>query len=156
MEIFEVHITGDSKIIEMASYLNLKTIQVDLFRPDKSYLRTEYMTSHVFKLKDFEECKKVVDDAVAFLSKGSSIIRTKIESPYYAHYADQSCYIESHFDDDSFKYPTSRNKNKIKFMGTDREYQKEKYESFRLRWSDIEICLFDSFVEEDSDWLNLW
>lgn len=33
MEVFEVHITGDSRIIEMASYLNLKTIQVDLFRP---------------------------------------------------------------------------------------------------------------------------
>jgi hypothetical protein len=34
MEIFEIHITGDERIIEAATQLNLKTIVIALLKPD--------------------------------------------------------------------------------------------------------------------------
>jgi hypothetical protein len=158
MEVFEIHITGDKFILDAAK--PIKTISVDLLKPDGSLLRTEYMTSHVSRHTSYDMCKAYVDDIVdAMKAKGVQIVRVKIECPYYEHYKDQSLYIESHFDGrGSSGYPLSRNQRKLEIMATDREYDKEDYESFRIVWLDetVELCLYDTFVEEDKDWFDLY
>lgn len=164
MEVFEVHITGDESIIENAVKLgNLKTITVDLLRPDRSVLRTEYMTALVTKCDQYQTCHdqtmKLVED---FKNLGTKIIRVKIECPPYQHYFNSSLYMESHFkmiDDLTFIpfFPTSRNQKKNKLLGTDRTYDKADYKRFSDTHQDneLELCLYDSFIDEDLDWLSL-
>lgn len=156
MEVFEIHITGDKSILTNSK---LKTISVDLLKPDKSLLRTEYMTSHVMKCHDFSECKtKVLHVIEELKAAGTKVLRAKIECPYYAHYKDISLYIESHFEALNDKFPISKNQRKETFLATDRKYKKEEYDKFRhdYRFEVVELCLFDSYVEEDSDWFDLY
>ena len=40
MKTFEIHITEEESILNSAKELNLKTIVIDLLKPDKSYYRT--------------------------------------------------------------------------------------------------------------------
>lgn len=158
-EIFEVHITGDESIIQVAQTLGLKTISIDLLKPDKSRLRTEYMTSQVFRFGSYNECKFYIDCRVKELEKhGVQIIRVKIESPDYPHYRSQSCYMESHFNDRDGTFPMSRNLRKTSVLATSREYDKNKYDEFHELYKDVELelCLFDSFVGEDADWFSLY
>lgn len=159
MEVFEIHITGDESILKAAH--PIKTIAVDLVRPDLSVLRTEYMTSHVSRHSSYDMCRAYVDDIVAAMKeKGVQIVRVKIECPYYEHYRDQSLYMESHFLATGYDggYPMSRNKRKADFLATDREYDKAQYDEFREWWKneDVELCLYDTFVEEDKDWFDLY
>lgn len=156
MEIFEVHITGDESILNHAE---VKTISIDLLRPDKSILRTEHMTSHVCKFENFNKCKSYVDQVTKkLLDSGTNIVRVKVECPYYKHYVDQSLYIESHFVDNGFKYPSSKNKNKHSILATKREYDHSKYEAFTKKSKNeiIELCLYDTNVQEDKDWFDLY
>lgn len=155
MEIFEIHITGDKEIINLANKLSLKTIVIDLLKPDKSHLRTEYMTSHAQKFNNCKDCKAFVDNAAKELG---NVVRIKIESPYYEHYVNQSVYIESHFKAVNSSYPMSKNQNKDSLLATDREYKIENYEFFRRKYKGVvvELCLYDSNINEDLDWFNLY
>lgn len=156
LELFEIHITGSPQIVEA---IPIKTIIIDLLRPDKSVLRTEYMTSAVARFENYEGCKAHVDELVGFLKeKDVDIYRVKIECPYYAHYERQSCYIESHFPTEQADYPISRNQRKTSILGTDRTYIQTEYDAFRKKWEgqDIELCLYDTNVFEDKDWFDLW
>ncbi len=157
MEYFEIHITGDESIIEKAKSLNLKTITINLLNPDKSVLRTEYMTSIRVKFDNYEICRNYVKDISNELrNMGVNIIREKIETPYYEHYKNQSLYMESHFVNDEMKLPTSRNVRKKDLLATDRTYNLNEYDNFKKQYSkegvELELCLFDTFVEEDLDW----
>jgi hypothetical protein len=156
MEIFEIHITGEEAILEAANKLGVKNITIDLLAPDRKHHRTEYMTSDVKRFANYDSCKEYVDKLVKQL--GVHIIRVKIESPYYAHYKDQSCYIESHFDTENNEYPISRNQNKTTCLSTDRCYEKDSYDAFREKYEGkvVELCLFDSYVEEDFDWFAFY
>ena len=59
MKTFEVHITGiNQEINKELDQLNIKNIIIDLLKPDGSLLRTEYMSSMVYKFESFSECKK--------------------------------------------------------------------------------------------------
>lgn len=159
MEIFEIHITGDKSILKNGNDLGIKTISIDLLQPDRNFHRTEYMTSHVHKCENFEICRKYVDDTVDKLRKAkTNIIRVKIECPYYEHYVNDSIYIESHFEDRNGRFPISKNQNKDFYLATDREYNRELYKNFTERYNGeiVELCLFDSFVEEDLDWFSLY
>lgn len=153
---FEIHITGDKSIIDTAKELDVKTIQLNLYRPDKTLLRTEYMTSYIHHAMTIDRCKEHVYKMVGALSQKCKIIRVKIESPYYDEYVDKSLYMESHFKSDEFKYPTSKNRGKHHWMGTAREYDKAKYQEFCDKWNRVELCLYDTFVEEDLDWMELY
>ena len=65
MRKFEIHITGESSIIGVLSILGVKTIVVDLLKPDGELLRTEYMSSYVRDYSDFDSCLiSVLDLAV--------------------------------------------------------------------------------------------
>jgi hypothetical protein len=158
METFEVHITGDESII--AACEKLKTIAVDLLRPDLSVIRTEYMTSYEKKAPNYDICKMEVHGIVNWLNQERvKVHRIKIESPVYAHYIDRSWYIESHFDSDvRLPYPLSRNQKKTSLMGTDRVHGIKHYDDFMKKWegSILEICLYDTFVAEDKDWFEAW
>lgn len=157
METFEIHITGDESIMQRGLQLGLKTIAVELLRPDRTVLRTEYMTSHVQKFENYEACKAEVDKWVGQLKDmGTDIIRVKIESPYYAHYVLESLYMESHFKTEDNKYPLSRNVKKDYCLGTARVYNNDYYSEFMTKWDEIELCLYDSDYLEDADWLDLW
>lgn len=155
MEIFEIHITGTDSIIDMAKKIPIKTIIIDLLKPDKSYHRTEYMTSQVHKAENYQACKDYVDSIVPRLGELS---RIKIECPYYKHYVNQSVYIESHFNAVGSEYPISKNKNKDSFLATDREYKIKNYGFFHRNYKDVvvELCLYDTNVEEDKDWFDLY
>lgn len=159
MEIFEIHITGDKSILAEAAKLGLKTITIDLLTPQKEKMRQEYMTSQIEKMENYEECRKHVERLVESLKrKQVEIIRVKIESPDYAHYRSRSLYMESHFEAIDHLFPMSQNIRKDTVLGTDREYSQEKYDDFRAKYIDkeLELCLYDSFVEEDKDWFDLY
>lgn len=167
LQVFEIHITGDKKIIEAAKSLNVNTIVIDLVKPDRSYFRTEYMTSHTYRCKDYDECKQWVDGIVSKLKDaGVNIIRVKIECPRYPQYADQSLYFEIHFQaKDNCRLPMSRNHGKDYFLCTDREYDKKSYGALAIKYCCMwrapphfttEYCLYDTNVEEDKDWFDLY
>lgn len=158
MEVFEVHITGDSRIHEAAKKYDLKSIEVELLRPDGSVLRNEHMTSHVFKFPNYEECIQHVLDIRDELKRWCAVWRVKVECPVYDHYLDRSLYLESHFDTKNNLFPISRNVKKEKWMGTDRTYDHTQYDGFRRRWHGevLELALYDSHLQEDWDWLDLW
>jgi hypothetical protein len=160
MEIFEVHITGNESILNSAKSLGVKTISVDLLHPDGSRLRTEHMTSQIYRFANYQDCKKYVDELVGQLV-GVEIHRVKIESPCYEHYMDESLYVESHFPATDWSYPVSRNVRKEDRLATDREYKEGAepgYYGFRERHAgrDLELCLYDSNPQEDLDWLQLY
>lgn len=160
MEVFEIHITGDEGIHKAAKEFGIKTITVNLLTPNRELLRVEHMTSHLLKLKSISECMEYVKVMKQFIeSRNVALFRTKIESPCYSHYVNSSCYIECHFKSEDFILPTSQNAKKTDFLATDREYDKKKYSQFVLKNKNIdqiELCLFDSYVEEDKDWFDLY
>lgn len=158
-EIFEVHITGNEAIHEASSKIGIKTISVNLLTREATVLRTEHMTSQIFHESNLHECVKNVFKLCSFLeNSGVSIFRIKIESPFYKHYENQSLYMESHFESNDFKYPTSRNARKTTLLATDRTYDRSKYSAFQTFHSnsDIELCLLDSDINEDADWFDLY
>lgn len=169
MEIFEIHITGDEKIIETAKELGIKTIVIELVKHDRSYLRTEHMTSHVYRCNNYDECKAWVDNLVnQLVAKGVQIARVKIECPFYPKYKDQSIYFEVHYDAVNqfhWRYPLSRNQGKTVYLCTAREYDKAKYHDLADKHCGLcvnqagmvmELCLYDTNVEEDKDWFDLY
>lgn len=164
MEVFEIHITGDEKIIAAGQELGLHTIEIDLVKPDKSYLRTEFMTSHVHRCENYDACKRFVDEKVAqLLEKGIEIKRVKIECPYIYPYKYSSLYLEVHYKSDDGQLPMSKNRNKEHYLCTDREYDNANYRKFAERYSKkvyedfiLELCVYDTDVNEDKDWFDLY
>lgn len=164
METFEIHITGSDKIHSVGAKLNVKTIAIDLLKPDLSVLRTEHMTSFVQKHDNFYICYDVVEELVAkFKKQKVDIYRVKIECPYIPRYSGVACYIESHFVTKDVKYPVSRNQNKKDMLATVRLYGSpdkyfEEYSEFANKWKKevVELCLHDTFANEDLDWFELW
>lgn len=160
MKIFEVHITGNSnKILQVAKELDVKAICINLLRPDKTFLRNEWMTSQVIKANNFDECKKLVFDLrEKLIAHGVEIVREKIESAYYPEYVEQSLYIETYFQTSDFNLPVSQNASKTTFLATDRTYLKKEYEDFLVKYKgrEIELALLDINPYEDEDWLSLY
>jgi hypothetical protein len=168
MEIFEIHITGDEKIIEAAQELGIKTIVLDLVKPDKSYFRTEYMTSHADSFQNYNKCKTWVDELVSKLTEaGVNIIRVKIECPYYPQYKDKSLYFEVHYESSTNAFPMSQNHGKDFYLCTAREYDRSKHDALWQKHGGIfllappphctmELCLYDTNIEEDKDWFDLY
>lgn len=158
MKVFEIHITGEYGINDILTEMGIKNIVVELLKPDGDILRTEYMSSFIEKYETFDQCFKRVSELADKLEERINVIRVKIESPYYEEYANRSVYMESHFIPKDNQYPVSRNQRTQKLMGTDREYNKNNYLSFINKWdgNEIELCLYDSFVREDFDWMELY
>jgi hypothetical protein len=156
MEVFEIHITGSHGINQELDSLGIKNIIVDLLTPEHKFMRTEYMSSFTIQKATYKETKAYVDELVNQLK--SKIIRVKIESPYYEHYKDNSLYLESHFKPFNTSFPISMNQRSKLLMATARTYEKDQYGDFKKLWSneDVEMCLFDSFIEEDKDWFDLY
>ncbi len=156
-EVFEVHITGNESIHDVARSFNHKTIAIDLLKPDGEVLREEHMTSLLLKAENYATVKAEVDQIVEnYALNGVSIIRVKIESPYYEHYVNQSLYMESHFVSNDFKFATSRNQKKTTLLATDRCWHINQYVNFMKNNSEheLELCLFDNNPYEDGDWLH--
>ena len=156
---YEIHITGENTIISELNNLGVKNIIVQLLKPDGELLRTEYMSSHVIKRATYAEVLEFIDDLTSKLE--SKIIRVKIECPPYKDLFEHSLYIESHFKPKRLWgniYPVSRNSKSGKLMATDREYDISGYDLFLEKWADedCELCLFDTFKEEDLDWFELY
>lgn len=159
MEKFEIHITGDEKIIKILDKFKLKSIIVDLYSPNNELIRTEYMSSFIRQFNDFESCLRSITGLVKiFIKYGIAIYRVKIESPYYTHYINQSLYIETHFEAKNNNFPISINRKSKKIIATDRTCDKNKYEEFLKKWkgNEIELCLYDTDKEQDEDWLTLF
>lgn len=155
-KLFEIHITGKKEIIEELNAMGIKNIVVELLTPSLDIYKIEYMSSFILKKKCFEECEISVNDILNKLK--SNVIRVKIETPYYEEYKDISLYMESHFTPFNSSYPISRNQRTHKLMGTARTYDKKQYLNFMDKWknTEVELCLKDSFINEDSDWFNLY
>jgi hypothetical protein len=160
MKAFEIHITGARGINDEFDNLGIKNIVVDLLRPDKTILRTEYMCSMRKHFDSYESCKVFVDTLVEKLN--SKVVRVKIESMFYPEYVDKSIYIESHWKTNEIsKYPMSRNAKSNKILFTDRTYVKENYQLFITTYKnvkdvEIELCLYDDYIREDFDWFKLY
>lgn len=159
-KIFEIHITGEKSINEEFNKLGFKNITVELLTPENTLFRTEYMSSFIIKEQTFGNCVNYVESLLNKLK--SKIFRVKFESPYYEELIPFSIYMESHFlptdNKWNYSYPVSRNKKSQKLMATAREYNKDKYQLFLNKWKgeEVELCLLDSFKEEDKDWFELY
>jgi hypothetical protein len=159
METFEIHITGEEGINAELDALGIKNIVVDLLKPNGEVLRTEYMSSFISKHNSLIECKEMVADLLLKLK--TKLIRIKIESPYYEKYVEKSLYMECHFEPtNTYSLPVSRNAKSKKLMATDRTYHHDRYDLFinfyKSTGADIELCLHDTFVNEDKDWFDLY
>lgn len=161
MELFEIHITSDESIHKTAEEFGDKTIQVALMRPDRSIIRIEHMTSIRAYFRSFEECLSYVGHYQIDYRK---FTRFKIECPAsYTHYLHGGhhgpLYVESHFPAENLNSPISQNVRSGKLLGTNREYDPSKFEEFLKNQpdgSEKEICLFDTNICQDQDWLDCW
>jgi len=160
---FEIHMTGDENIHEMAKKFSHKTIEVDLLDPNMDIMRTEHMTSIRKQYNGYEACLKETLEWAEYYEP----IRTKIECPPIWIFAEQAIYIECHapYDPDKNKglrlTPISRNAKSRKMLDTDRSYDKTKWLEFYLLYSqykhvEIELCLYDNNMYEDKDWMDLY
>lgn len=156
---FEIHITGTANIHKVAKKFGIKTLQIASLRPDKSNIELLDMTSHQDRFHSLNDCKKFTESLRTMIEyNGVGITRVKIESEPCPEYEHMSLYMETHFKDDSFKYPTSF--NGVNYLATDRvwcntEYQ---YHSFREKWAgkEIELCLYDTNIYQDKEWMRLY
>lgn len=157
MELFEIHITSDSTIHEIAKRFNHKTIQVALLRPDQSLIRVEHMTSMRVHYRSYIECLSWVGH---YQNDYRGFTRFKIECPAsYSYYLRDALYVESHFPAEDLNSPISRNVGSGKLLSTNRECDPEKFEEFlrgQPAGSEKEICLFDTNIGQDQDWLDYW
>ena len=86
------------------------------------------------------------------------VYRIKIETPFYFDFIEESVYIESHFNSDEFKLPTSRNISKNYNLATLRSYDKSNYEKFieENKNSETELCIWDTNPLRDKKWFDLY
>lgn len=155
----EIHITGDRSIFYYAQSCGWKTISIDLLTPSKKVLRTEYMTSEIRKYPNLLHCLHDIFSLQMDLKRYSvPVSRVKVECPPYPHLIKHSLYMEAHFPTKDNNYPISRNTNKTTILATDREYDKDLYDDFRIKHADheLELCIFDTNIKEDKDWFDLW
>lgn len=160
---FEIHITTKTDLIHTTS--PVKTIAIDLLKPNLEILRTEHMTNHSVKMSLLDIHYYAIGlEYYLFLMK-NEIQRGKLETAPFADLFYKSLYIEAHFKptDEEIKqgiYPLSRNRNNNKMLAIARELDKSKFGDFIKQWEkrtdEIELCLFDSKSEQDNDWLNLY
>lgn len=165
--IFEIHITGSMNIHEVCKTLGVKTIAVELLKPNGKTLYVEDMTSFIFRGSEIDMYERVLL-LVSDLSRNNvSISRIKVETPYVGceHLASKSKYMETHFKcgeldgpDEQFVLPTSRNIKKTTFLATDRTYDQSNYFEFYQKYKndELELCIFDSNVEQDREWFELY
>lgn len=152
---FEIHITGQENIIPILTENNIKNIIVELLNPKGETHRTEYMSSFIHKSMYSNihyYVLSIIDDLCL------EPIRVKIECPPISNLFHMSLYMESHSKGKSNVLPTSRNKLSGKYMTTKREYNKNNYNKFieENKDTEVELCIFDSFKEEDLDWFDLY
>lgn len=159
-EIFEIHITGDDDIHRLARYYGIKTIEVELLKPNGRVLRTEHMTSYVAEYNNLWDCAHSIAELKKWLG---NVKRIKVECPAtlaYQKYEEDSLYLEAHFNMMGIVaiYPASRNKKKTEIIGTDRVFGRKNYPAFKEKWKDqqLELCLYDTFIKEDQDWFSTW
>lgn len=167
---YEFHITGTPDIVESAKLLCIKTIVIDSLKKDGSYIKTEYITSHIEEFTDDEEAIDYLNGLTHSLltnmiywkwankkfDYSSRIFRCKVERQYFP--GNKGLYIESHWKDDSFVYPTSKNQAKESLLATDRVWLPEKYPEFikKHEGKELELCIFDSNPDLDSDWFTYY
>lgn len=164
MENFEIHITGDYKILAELEKLNIKSITVGLLKPNGDIIREEYMSSTIQQFTNVDDCIQWVNGLTAILqSKGVHIIRKKIEcQPSYYHYINRTIYMEAHWKIDKIKentiFPISENMRSGKLMATYRIYDKDNFNQMKKLdvETEIELCLMDTYVSEDFDWFDLY
>lgn len=157
---FEIHITTKDPILPSSG---VPYICVDNLTSDGSIASTHWMTS----LKVEEE---TIDDAIVALWKASnkltdlgySIVREKLECLYEGGVPLYSTlYVETHTDlEEAPKEPyegVSKNCVTGQYMKTYREYTPSKFLNFIQQFSSnkVEVCLYDSNVTLDSEFLPL-
>lgn len=171
--LFEIHITGNYKIHFACKYIGVKTIIIDLLQPtevrvssDMFYhnrVNKEHMTSFTYsgtKEDVFKETLRVIGE----ISKhdNTKINRIKIESMFDESLVDDSLYMETHFNSNEFKLPTSLNVTNgnltKRYLATDRTYNKSRYKEFMNKYTgnELELCIFDSFVHGDKKWFDFY
>lgn len=154
---YELHITDTEENIQRVSDI-VKTIAVRLITPDLLPIRTEHMTSQCYK--DFIELVRFM----SYYCKNVNMHPTRIKiETYYSNgnliRFNDTLYLESHWYSDDLIYPTSWALHKPgKLLATDRTYDKSEYEEFAARYKreQLELCLYDTFVEQDKDWMELY
>lgn len=162
--LFEIHITGSENIHEACVPRTLKTIKIELLRKNYSVIRVDHMTSIHINQPSFGDAVEYVCELEEYLvSNNVDIFRTKIECPLLPEYSElieDSIYVESHFLTNNSLCPVSKNVGSTKFLSTKREYDRRKYLEFYFNHldtnADVELCIYDSNVDWDMDWLNLW
>lgn len=159
MELFEIHITGSLNILNELDRLGFKRIVIHNLDRKGNKVSEHFMSSIKQKFQNIDDCIKWTNGLCDMLEVyGVEIYRKKIETPFYHHYLGRCLYVETHWEDDTFEYPTSLNAESKKIMATVREYCPSNFEVFRFDHlhKETEMCLYDTYTSEDSEWFRLY
>lgn len=159
---YEIHITGSENILQACNELKLKSITIDSLCPLGKNIKREYMTSIRRYYENNKDALKYIHTLVSyFISFGVSIYRCKLETVLDNRLNPEDLiYIESHWKDISFKYPTSKQPCKSEYIATDRLYDLDcdKINAFvkSHKGHEIEACIYDTNIHLDDKWVSLY
>jgi len=158
--IFEIHITVNEFLIEVAKPLGHKLLILKLLDKDLNSLGIQFMTSIQKEFDSYDECLKWTLDTADKYRETVKVERVKIECPVYKDFIDQSLYIECHWKDikPNNTYHISQRIGQPAYLMTDRVYDKADYLKFYLTHSkldrELELCLYDDNIRLDKDWID--
>jgi hypothetical protein len=159
MEAYQICITGSENIIEALKSVQQKGISINLVTPEMKSIRTEYISSIISNFETYGECKLWTDSFIDNLSSMDvDIIRVKINAQYKKSDEDKSLYLEVCFPPRNEDLPMLYNSDLALMFAVDRVYDKSIYDYFTKKYADydMEMCLYDSFVENDYDWFSYY
>lgn len=163
MEIFEIHITGDSEIINFLKEYKLPYLEISLLNKDIKNIGFDCMSAIKYEADNFVKAEEYGRMLYHSISNHANIklSRLKIETAPLEKYINNALYIERHWevkltDTDIVKYPLSFIKNKTKYIATEREYNKNKFIDFARKNSKTELCLLDTNINHDKKWFDIW
>lgn len=158
--IFEIHITGDEFLADVAKKLDHKLLILKLLSKSLESLGIQFMTSIQKEFNSYEECLKWTLEIANIYRESIKVDRVKIECPVYKQYIGQSLYIECHWKDvrPDPTYHISQRVGQQAYLMTDRTYSKEEYLEFYLTHHkldrELELCLYDDNINLDGDWIG--
>jgi hypothetical protein len=153
---FEICVTCDRSIHEIAEPLSWKTVRIHRLDPEGRVVRTENALMEVFACKSAKEAITTAKDlALKLHSDGVEVSRVVVKAPYRARYFDDGIYLEAVFPSRNVgPYPTSRIDDTL--WETARAQDPGDFEDLIDRHPEamVELCLLDTKRGSDSDWMR--
>lgn len=156
MDAFEITITADRSVHEVAEPLNWRTATVEKLSPDGKVVKVEETLMEVFSCKSAKEAINTARTvALKLHSEGVDVSRVVVKAPYRARYFDDGLYLEATYPSREIgPYPTSRINGT--FWETIRSQDPSDFDGVIDKHPEamVELCLLDTKRGHDSDWMR--